>query len=76
MARPCNPDYVNAEWSFYRFEPSTAAAIFFCVIYILTTGIHAVQMVRTKTWYMTAFVIGGVCKFENMNQGRHSNTSD
>ncbi|TQN71777.1 Protein RTM1 [Colletotrichum shisoi] len=59
MARLCSPDYVNAEWSFYRFEPSTAAAIFFCIIYILTTGIHAVQMVRTKTWYMMAFVIGG-----------------
>ncbi|KZL81957.1 rta1 domain protein [Colletotrichum incanum] len=63
MARPCNPDYVNADWSFYRFEPSTAAAIFFCVVYILTTGLHVVQMVKTKTWYMTAFVIGGVCEF-------------
>ncbi|KDN70407.1 putative RTM1 [Colletotrichum sublineola] len=64
MAGFCNPDYVNAQWSFYRFEPSTAAAIFFCVAYILTTGLHVVQMTRTKTWYMTAFVSGGVCKCE------------
>lgn len=62
MARGCTPDYVNAEWSFYRFEPSTAAAVFFCVVYVLTTSLHIFQLVRTKTWYMTAFVIGGLCK--------------
>ncbi|KAK1624864.1 RTA1 like protein-domain-containing protein [Colletotrichum phormii] len=62
MARGCTADYVNAEWSFYRFEPSTAAAVFFCVVYVLTTGLHIFQLVRTKTWYMTAFVIGGLCE--------------
>ncbi|KAK2056282.1 RTA1-domain-containing protein [Colletotrichum caudatum] len=62
MATACNPDYVNAVWSFYRYEPSKAAAIFFCVAYILATGLHVVQMVRTRTWYMTAFVAGGVCE--------------
>ncbi|TDZ32996.1 Protein RTM1 [Colletotrichum spinosum] len=63
MARACNPDYVNGDWSFYRFEPSTAAAIFFCIIFVLTTALHLFQMVRTKTWYLTAFVIGGFCEF-------------
>ncbi|KAI8208705.1 Protein RTM1 [Colletotrichum sp. SAR 10_65] len=62
MARACNPDYVNAQWAFYRFEPSTAAAIFFCVAFILTTALHLFQMIRTKTWYLTAFVIGGFCE--------------
>ncbi|KXH36166.1 RTM1 protein [Colletotrichum nymphaeae SA-01] len=62
MARACTPDYVNAEWSFYRFEPSTAAAVFFCVVFVLTTGLHIFQLIRTKTWYMTAFVIGGLCE--------------
>ncbi|OHE96015.1 RTM1 protein [Colletotrichum orchidophilum] len=58
----CTPDYINADWSFYRFEPSTAAAVFFCVVFILTTGLHVFQLVRTKTWYMIAFVIGGLCE--------------
>ncbi|OLN81855.1 Protein RTA1-like protein 8, partial [Colletotrichum chlorophyti] len=62
MARACNPNYVDADWSFYRFEPSTAAAVFFCVVFVLTTALHVVQLVRTKTWYMTAFVIGGLCE--------------
>ncbi|KXH63559.1 hypothetical protein CSAL01_06204 [Colletotrichum salicis] len=56
----CTAVFVNAEWSFYRFEPSTAAAVFFCVVYVLTTGLHIFQLVRTKTWYMTAFVISGL----------------
>ncbi|KAL0935466.1 RTA1 domain protein [Colletotrichum truncatum] len=62
MARECNPDYVNAQWSFYRFEPSMAAAVFFCIVFILTTALHLFQMIRTKTWYLTAFVIGGFCE--------------
>ncbi|KAF6825716.1 RTA1 domain protein [Colletotrichum musicola] len=63
MARACNPDYVNANWSFYRFEPSTSAAIFFCIIFILTTALHLFQMIRTKTWYLTAFIVAGFCEF-------------
>ncbi|WYZ44443.1 hypothetical protein EsH8_VII_000879 [Colletotrichum jinshuiense] len=62
MARECVADYVNAEWSFYRYKPSTAAAIFFCIAYILTTSLHVFQLVKTKTWYMTAFVAGGLCE--------------
>ncbi|KAF9870204.1 hypothetical protein CkaCkLH20_12290 [Colletotrichum karsti] len=63
MARACNPDYINANWAFYRFEPSTAAAIFFCVVFVLTTALHLFQLIRTKTWYMTALVVGGFCEF-------------
>ncbi|KAK1999869.1 RTA1-domain-containing protein [Colletotrichum falcatum] len=62
MATVCNPDYVNSEWSYYRFKPSTAAAILFCTAYTLTTGLHVAQMTRARTWYMAAFVVGGLCE--------------
>uniref|UniRef100_A0A8H7KDB7 RTA1 domain protein n=1 Tax=Bionectria ochroleuca TaxID=29856 RepID=A0A8H7KDB7_BIOOC len=63
MARPeCNPDYVNAVWSFYRFIPSTAANTVFIVLFGIATILHFFQMLRTKTWYLTALVTGGVAE--------------
>ncbi|KAM5360863.1 hypothetical protein ACJZ2D_013492 [Fusarium nematophilum] len=29
MAAECDPNYRHTDWSFYRFEPSTATAIIF-----------------------------------------------
>ncbi|CAH0054937.1 unnamed protein product [Clonostachys solani] len=63
MARAeCNPDYVDAVWSFYRFVPSTAANTVFIVLFGLATILHFFQMLRTKTWYLTALVAGGVAE--------------
>ncbi|KAJ3464881.1 hypothetical protein MRS44_009667 [Fusarium solani] len=60
MAAECDPNYRHAEWSFYRFEPSTAAAIIFIMLFTVTTSIHIFQMIKTKTWYMIAFCLGGI----------------
>lgn len=61
MAAGCDPNYKHADWSFYRFEPSTAAAVIFIVLFTVVTVVHIFQMARTKTWYMIAFCLGGVC---------------
>lgn len=55
-------DYETAVWSYYRYEPSTAAAIIFIVLFILTTSLHLYQCVRTSTLYFIPFVVGGFCK--------------
>ncbi|KAG7417550.1 Protein RTM1 [Fusarium oxysporum f. sp. rapae] len=60
MAAKCDPNYRHADWSFYRYEPSTAAAIIFVVLFSITTIIHVFQMIKTKTWYMLAFCLGGI----------------
>ncbi|KAF5581585.1 RTM1 [Fusarium pseudoanthophilum] len=60
MAAKCDPNYRHADWSFYRYEPSTAAAVIFIIIFSITTIIHVYQMIKTKTWYMLAFCLGGV----------------
>lgn len=46
----------------YEYDPSLAAAIVFLLFFIVTTSFHLYQMIRTKTWYFIAFVIGGFCK--------------
>ena len=61
MSAECDPNYRHAEWSFYRFEPSTAAAIIFIMLFAVTTSVHIFQMIKTKTWYMIAFCLGGIC---------------
>ncbi|KAI9159062.1 Protein RTM1 [Paramyrothecium foliicola] len=63
MSRPrCNPDYADANWSFYRYEPSVEANVVFIVLFAVSTLLHAFQMWRTKTWYLWALVAGGVCE--------------
>lgn len=58
----CIPNYKDAVWSYYRYEPSLAGAIIFCLLFGFASGIHAFQMYTTRTWYLTALVIGGLCK--------------
>ncbi|KAL5603268.1 hypothetical protein FOBRF1_010801 [Fusarium oxysporum] len=60
MAAKCDPNYRHADWSFYRYEPSTAAAVIFVVLFSITTIIHVFQLIKTKTWYMLAFCLGGI----------------
>ncbi|KAF4421765.1 RTM1 [Fusarium acutatum] len=60
MAAKCDPNYQHADWSFYRYEPSTAAAVIFIILFSITTIIHVYQTIKTRTWYMLAFCLGGV----------------
>ncbi|GAB1198666.1 hypothetical protein APSETT444_007994 [Aspergillus pseudonomiae] len=58
----CDPNYVDASWSFYRYKPSMAAPVFFVILFISTTALHLLQMTKTKTWYLIPFSIGGLCE--------------
>ncbi|RKL39326.1 hypothetical protein BFJ72_g6798 [Fusarium proliferatum] len=60
MTVKCDPNYRHADWSFYRYEPSTAAAVIFVILFSVTTLVHVFQMFRTRTWYMLAFCLGGI----------------
>lgn len=61
MAVKCNPDWRDANWAFYRFVPSVAAAIIFCLLFLFATGLHIYQMWKAKAWFLTALVVGCVC---------------
>ncbi|KAL1630699.1 hypothetical protein SLS54_000570 [Diplodia seriata] len=46
-------------YKLYNYSPSLPAAIIFVIAFALTTSFHAFQLIKHKTWYMLAFLIGG-----------------
>ncbi|KAL6408200.1 hypothetical protein AUP68_08051 [Ilyonectria robusta] len=59
----CNPDYKDAQWAYYRFEPSVAVNVLFIVLFGISSLLHGFQIWKTKTWYLSALVAGGVGMF-------------
>lgn len=53
----------QTHFKFYRYDPSFSAALVCAIAFLLTTTIHSYQLLRTRTWYFLAFVVGGTCKF-------------
>ncbi|KAJ5675695.1 RTA1 domain protein [Penicillium macrosclerotiorum] len=47
-------------YKLYNYNPSVGAAIPFAAIFGLLTVAHLVLMVRSRSWYLTPFIIGGV----------------
>ncbi|KAH8805275.1 RTA1 like protein-domain-containing protein [Xylogone sp. PMI_703] len=45
---------------FYRYHPSMGAAVIFAILFMGCTIVHMCQMCKTKAWYYTPFIIGGV----------------
>lgn len=54
------------DFVFYYYTPSAAAAGIFLVLFGLTSLLHFYQLVRTRTWFMIPFVIGGIRKWDNI----------
>lgn len=50
-------------FQYYYYHPSMAAAIIFIVLFGVATSLHTAQMLRTRTWFMIPFVVGGICMF-------------
>lgn len=51
------------DFRFYYYEPSMAAAIIFTVLFAAATMVHTYQLVRSRTWFMIPFMVGGICEF-------------
>lgn len=50
------------EFILYYYTPSAAAAGIFVVLFGISTVLHLLQLVRTRTWFMIPFFIGGICQ--------------
>ncbi|RAH54087.1 RTA1 like protein [Aspergillus piperis CBS 112811] len=48
------------EFILYYYTPSAAAAGIFVVLFGISTVLHLLQLVRTRTWFMIPFFIGGI----------------
>ncbi|OJD31751.1 rta-like protein [Diplodia corticola] len=42
-----------------HYKPSLPAGAIFTALFAISTVLHAWQLIRTRTWYFTPFVIGG-----------------
>jgi len=49
----------SMDFVFYHYDPSMVAAIIFTVIFFLLSFLHLYQLLRTRTWFFIAFMIGG-----------------
>ncbi|KAE8343242.1 hypothetical protein BDV24DRAFT_172994 [Aspergillus arachidicola] len=47
------------EFTFYYYTPSGAAGGIFVALFALSTLLHLYQLLRTRTWFMIPFAIGG-----------------
>ncbi|KAJ9667825.1 hypothetical protein H2201_002011 [Coniosporium apollinis] len=50
-------------YALYHYTPSMAAAVIFCILFLLSTILHFVQMFKTKAWFLIAFFLGGLFEF-------------
>ncbi|CAI7664140.1 unnamed protein product [Penicillium pancosmium] len=48
------------QWTFYYYAPSSAAAGIFAGLFGLSSIFHFYQLIRTRTWFMIPFLIGGL----------------
>ncbi|SPO07481.1 related to RTM1 protein [Cephalotrichum gorgonifer] len=63
MSILCNPNWREAEWSMYRYVPSTGPAVIFCLLFLVSGIIHGWQMWKTKAWFLSALVAGCFLEF-------------
>ncbi|KAK0913317.1 hypothetical protein LTR02_002362 [Friedmanniomyces endolithicus] len=47
-------------FEYYHYLPSMGAAVLFIILFGLVTSLHLFQMIRSRTWFMIPFVIGGI----------------
>lgn len=54
--------FLRSTFVLYEYDPSLAAAVIFAALFILTTGFHLYQRIRSHAKYFNPFIVGGVCK--------------
>lgn len=43
---------------YYPYDPSTAGAVVAMLLFGASSCVHLWQMIKTRTWFFTAFLIG------------------
>ena len=54
----------DASQSHYQYDPSTAAAVVFAILYAIETTILLYQLIRQRAWAWIAFSVASISKFE------------
>ncbi|WPG98394.1 RTA1 domain protein [Acrodontium crateriforme] len=51
------------QFKYFTYDPSMAAAVIFLILFAAITSLHLFKMIKSKTWFMTPFCIGGLFEF-------------
>ncbi|RBR15527.1 hypothetical protein FVER53590_25993 [Fusarium verticillioides] len=52
--------YMSGTPTSYGYVPSTAAGVVFCILFGLSTIMHIIQLGRSRIWWCSVFVMGGL----------------
>jgi hypothetical protein len=50
----------KSTFKYYNYDPSLAAAAVFAILFLLTSLMHIVQLIKLRTWYFIPVAIGGI----------------
>ncbi|KAH8911194.1 RTA1-domain-containing protein [Coniochaeta sp. PMI_546] len=50
----------NTPFKFYHYDPTTAGAVIFILLFVGTTCLHLLQLFRTRCWIVIPLIVGGV----------------
>lgn len=53
-------------FQFYRYTPSTVAAVIFIILFITSASHHAFKIATRKTFYMIPLLIGCLCEYTTL----------
>lgn len=53
----------SGDYYLWLYLPNTIAAALFTALFALGTAAVSWRMFKTKAWFCTVFVLGGLCEF-------------
>jgi hypothetical protein len=54
-------DSQPVDFELWHYKPSIAGGVVACVAFLLLTLLHGWRLIRTRLWFCTPFVVGGLC---------------
>lgn len=55
----------------YDYAPSMAAAVIFVIVFTILTLYHTLRLFKTKSWFCTPFILGGLCMLATSSLHQH-----
>ena len=52
----------RGDYYLWKYLPSAVAAAIFLVLFLVATLVISWRIWRTRTWFCSAFAVGGLCK--------------
>ncbi|KAM6484197.1 RTA1 like protein-domain-containing protein [Trichoderma sp. SZMC 28011] len=60
------------EFKLYHYNPTIGGAVVFVLLFLGTTSFHLYQTFRTRCWFVTPLIVGGICYAARCASGKES----